>query len=397
MVLGKGLNKDRGENLTSHLPLLTSRKEGYDMYFVFFSIVIGMIIGLFTNALAIKMLFHPFYPIKIGKRKLPFTPGLIPKRRDEIALKLGEMVEGYLFTAEGLQQFMDDFGLREQLFHRLTEKLKAYKKENNTTVGELLKRYVNDDWREQGKQLGKDKVFALLHHPKVKEATLERVLSEETLTIIEKQIEFLSEAFLYELTRYLHTIEGKRWLDTSLKQALEGKSMLGYFAGLLLEGEQIQQKLLDYLEQLLKQDTTKAALQKILLKEWEQIKRESLGVWLLKYNEVISKEVDNIVAKGIRTFDEMSMEQLISYLESNRFIEKIYSFFLDLIEKKLDKVFHYLSISDVVSEQVKGFSLEKLEKMLIEVAGRELKMITYFGGVLGGGIGFIQGMLYLIF
>ena len=40
--------------------------------------VIGGIIGLITNGLAIKMLFRPYKEIYIGKFRLPFTPGLIP-------------------------------------------------------------------------------------------------------------------------------------------------------------------------------------------------------------------------------------------------------------------------------------------------------------------------------
>ena len=52
---------------------------------------LGAIIGGFTNHLAIKMLFRPHRPIYIGKFQVPFTPGLIPKRRDELAVQLGKM------------------------------------------------------------------------------------------------------------------------------------------------------------------------------------------------------------------------------------------------------------------------------------------------------------------
>ncbi len=46
--------------------------------------VIGGIIGLITNGLAIKMLFRPHKEIYIGKFRLPFTPGLIPKEKIEL-------------------------------------------------------------------------------------------------------------------------------------------------------------------------------------------------------------------------------------------------------------------------------------------------------------------------
>ena len=36
--------------------------------------VIGAVIGYFTNYIAVKMLFHPLKPVKIGGRTLLFTP-----------------------------------------------------------------------------------------------------------------------------------------------------------------------------------------------------------------------------------------------------------------------------------------------------------------------------------
>ena len=47
---------------------------------------IGAVIGYCTNYGAVKMLFRPLTPIRIGKFTLPFTPGVIPKRKKELAL-----------------------------------------------------------------------------------------------------------------------------------------------------------------------------------------------------------------------------------------------------------------------------------------------------------------------
>ena len=49
-----------------------------------------------------KMLFRPHRPIYFGKFQVPFTPGLIPKRRDELAVQLGKMVVEHLLTPEGI-------------------------------------------------------------------------------------------------------------------------------------------------------------------------------------------------------------------------------------------------------------------------------------------------------
>ena len=59
--------------------------------------VIGLIIGYVTNNIAIKMLFRPLKPVYIGKRRVPFTPGLIPKEKERIAKTIGGVVSTELF------------------------------------------------------------------------------------------------------------------------------------------------------------------------------------------------------------------------------------------------------------------------------------------------------------
>ena len=66
-------------------------------------VVVGALIGGITNALAIKMLFHPYEAIYIFGKRLPFTPGLIPKRRDELAEQMGKMVVEHLITPESIK------------------------------------------------------------------------------------------------------------------------------------------------------------------------------------------------------------------------------------------------------------------------------------------------------
>ena len=65
--------------------------------------VIGGIIGYITNDLAIKMLFRPYAPIYIGSFRLPFTPGIVPKRLESLAVLLGREVEARFFNADDLE------------------------------------------------------------------------------------------------------------------------------------------------------------------------------------------------------------------------------------------------------------------------------------------------------
>lgn len=65
--------------------------------------VLGGIIGYFTNDLAIKMLFRPYRPIRVGGRILPFTPGLIPRNQERLAKRISDTIMNSLLTPEELQ------------------------------------------------------------------------------------------------------------------------------------------------------------------------------------------------------------------------------------------------------------------------------------------------------
>src|SRR5699024_4933951 len=67
---------------------------------ILFMAVIGSFIGGMTNMLAIRMLFKPYEAKYLFGWQLPFTPGVIPRRRDEASGKLGEIISGHLLTPE---------------------------------------------------------------------------------------------------------------------------------------------------------------------------------------------------------------------------------------------------------------------------------------------------------
>lgn len=66
--------------------------------------IIGAIIGYVTNYIAVRMLFRPYKQKRIGKLKIPFTPGIIPKRQPQIAKAVGKAVGEKLFTEEDIKK-----------------------------------------------------------------------------------------------------------------------------------------------------------------------------------------------------------------------------------------------------------------------------------------------------
>ncbi|GAB6090142.1 DUF445 family protein [Spirochaeta dissipatitropha] len=62
----------------------------------------GAVIGYLTNAVAIRMLFRPLRAYHIGKLRVPFTPGIIPRQRERLAESIARMVGQTLLTPESL-------------------------------------------------------------------------------------------------------------------------------------------------------------------------------------------------------------------------------------------------------------------------------------------------------
>ncbi|MEF8889513.1 MAG: DUF445 family protein [Desulfohalobiaceae bacterium] len=72
---------------------------------LFLSPLLGAFIGWLTNYLAIRMLFHPRRPVRIG---FWTWQGLFPKRQEELAVKLGEIVENELVNHSDIQRVLGD-------------------------------------------------------------------------------------------------------------------------------------------------------------------------------------------------------------------------------------------------------------------------------------------------
>ena len=70
--------------------------------------LIGALIGFITNYLAIKMLFKPDKPVYIGKFRIPFTPGIIPKEKVRLAESIGRVVGAKLLTGDVLEKALRD-------------------------------------------------------------------------------------------------------------------------------------------------------------------------------------------------------------------------------------------------------------------------------------------------
>lgn len=110
--------------------------------------LIGGIIGYSTNYIAVKMLFRPLKPVKIGKYTLPFTPGIIPKRKDKLAEAIGNAVGQNLFTKQDMQELFQNSSVRNSILQGILAKLETVM---DASIQDVAKKFIKEETLEQKK------------------------------------------------------------------------------------------------------------------------------------------------------------------------------------------------------------------------------------------------------
>jgi len=65
--------------------------------------LVGAIIGYGTTVIAIKMLFRPHNAMYVGRFRVPFTPGVVPKRKNQLAGVLGKAISDQFWGLDDLE------------------------------------------------------------------------------------------------------------------------------------------------------------------------------------------------------------------------------------------------------------------------------------------------------
>lgn len=96
--------------------------------------LVGGVIGLITNYIAVKMIFVPRTEKKIFGFTVPFTPGAIPKGKKRLAKSAGKIVANQLFTKEDISDKM----LTEEIEKPLIDRMMDILSEDIRNTGEIL-------------------------------------------------------------------------------------------------------------------------------------------------------------------------------------------------------------------------------------------------------------------
>ncbi len=164
------------------------------------------VIGYFTNWVAIWMLFRPHKEKRVLGVRIPFTPGLIPSRRGEMAERMGAAVARHLITQESIAARIDTPEVRGKIEEVLGKYLDGWLRRDLGSVESLIPERFREDWERLKERLRgqiRAQIARTLQDPRT-ESFLREKLEEQLQTAFQKPLrELLPEEWLRQLPEQL--------------------------------------------------------------------------------------------------------------------------------------------------------------------------------------------------
>ncbi|MBP3048296.1 DUF445 domain-containing protein [Bacillus subtilis subsp. subtilis] len=369
-----------------------------------FMIVIGAAIGAVTNHLAIQMLFRPYKAYYMFGKRVPFTPGLIPRRRDELAKQMGLMVVNHLLTPEGIKKRLVSDKAKTQAL-RAGEQLIQKLSLSEVTVKEALEKAgmkhpekAADAWISSWTD---DKLNELFRQ--YGDQSLKELVPIEVQEKLEEKIPMISGYILSRSVRYFESDEGKIRLGNMIDDFLKERGMLGSMVQMFLGNSSLADRVLPELLKLLRNEETNKLLSDLLKNEWGKLREYTFNEADEKWNAkalIFSLKRRVLQAFSTAPFFDNTIGTLTVRYESEltqQMLPALLDKLLEGISSNLESVLKRLRLEEIVKEQVDQFPVERLEEMVLSISKKEFKMITYLGGLLGGIIGAIQALFVILF
>ncbi|MGG1017551.1 DUF445 domain-containing protein [Bacillus subtilis] len=369
-----------------------------------FMIVIGAAIGAVTNHLAIQMLFRPYKAYYLFGKRVPFTPGLIPRRRDELAKQMGLMVVNHLLTPEGIKKRLVSDAAKTQAL-RVGEQLIQKLSVSEVTVKEALEKAgmkrpekAADAWISSWTDDKLNELFRQYGHQSLKE-----LVPIEVQEKLEEKIPMISGYILSRSVRYFESDEGKIRLGNMIDDFLKERGMLGSMVQMFLGNSSLADRVLPELLKFLRNEETNKLLSDLLKNEWGKLREYTFNEADEKWNAkalIFSLKRRMLQAFSTAPFFNNTIGTLTVRYESEltqQMLPALLDKLLEGISSNLESVLKRLRLEEIVKEQVDQFPVERLEEMVLSISKKEFKMITYLGGLLGGIIGAIQALFVILF
>lgn len=377
-------------------------------------VVVAAMIGGVTNYLAIRMLFRPRRALYIGSWRIPFTPGLIPKRRDEIAASLGRVVAGYLVTSEALTELFGSRQFADRLADQWAITFRKFVAEDapGVSLREMAERWLPGGWSEEqltaiSRTLDgwfREGFAAIWNGTDLADKPLSALFPDWTP---EKRVAWATTAARYAaeaLAQTLASPEGEQLIVKLTKQLVDqAGGFLGTMAGLFLDEYKVATKVRMALLEALSGESAWDALVQFFDNQLAKAEVKSVREVL----SLVGLPVDDPDALAGRLSRLLRWEEWMIRAENwqpgpwllqhgeriEAMLPRVAAFVLQLAARHADRLFRAIRLEEIVERQVRDFPIERLEEIIVDISGREFRAITWLGALLGGIIGLVQGIL----
>ena len=293
----------------------------------------GGVIGYITNAIAIKMLFRPHTEKRLFGMKIPFTPGIIPKRKGKIAASLGGAISENLMNKDVLEKNL----LSEEMVNKIQTAITEFfekQKHNDETLRQFLLHYLTAE--------DVDNIFS-----NVKTELSGQIASKLQDTQLGDQIA---------------DVAAKHVTDKIRSDGIE-LNIPGLLARLI--GPKLWNKLADLLESPIKRFLSKN-INQMLARNGKEI-------------------AGNLITNEISTLENTPVKTLLKGKDPQieQFIGGVVSIYKMVISSYLPKILSAIDIPKTIEDRVNEMDISETEEIIFQVMDKELKAIVWLGALLG--------------
>lgn len=379
------------------------------------------------------MLFRPYRPYYIFRRKLPFTPGLIPANQERLAKRVADTIMGSLLTPSELQnlarRLLQTERIEAAILWLLQMSLEQLKLDTNTRTTKILANILRDllgqslprllkvwakreDFLEaqlnqifdqillefqltemQAAQLS-DWLLKVVLPPDVLRQTLIDFLTDQNISIIDEGFREKASGTYWVVANLF----GLRNTLTRLRTfCLDERELTNQRLTELITALGVRERIQEWLHNLSMQNLPVSTVRQL-----RNTMRDSVRLYLQE------RGADLIQAVSLSVDWEHIADLIINRLQAssimNSSLELVSQELALILERYLERdlenivalAIPILDIDQVIIDRIKGTSAEELEVAVNVIVKNELQAIVNLGGFLGVFVGSLQTILLLL-
>lgn len=379
------------------------------------------------------MLFRPYKAIYIGQRRLPFTPGLIPRNQERLATRVSDTIMGSLLTPDELQRLakrlLKTERVQSALLWLLNLALKQVREDKQQKTAKILANILRDLLGESLPRLLKvlarredfleeqinqifDKVLLDFHLSETQARQLSDWLLSSVIppdflrmTLIDfltdRNIQVIDEGFREKTSGTYWVVANLFGIRNALMRlrsfCIDEKEVANTRLKELILSLEVRSRLREWLQNLSLQNLPVSTVRQL-----RKTTRETVRLYLQEKGSYFIKEFSGSIdwnqtavlilnrlqsSTALTSSLETISEELALILE--RYLEE------DL-EKIITQIIPILSIDEVIVERINATTPEELELATQGIVKSELQAIVNLGGILGFLVGILQTLILLL-